>query len=130
MGLTFYFQQSTRQWFAEPGFVPGFGGQAYGRVACWVSAEGDKTLVQVQHQLLSRMQLAESRINVNGECLMIVPPAQNNSQGRPLNIVNNNRGGYLMVKRASVGNGTTTPAFRHFQWPEMGGESNGLSKCR
>lgn len=108
---------AARQWFAEPGFVPGFG-QAYGRLASWVSAQGDRTVVQVQKQLLSRVELAEGRISASGECLLVLPGI--NSQGRPLATASK---GYLFVKRSLDG----TNIFKQFQWTNV---PPGLGKYR
>ena len=95
-------------------------GHAYGRLASWVGAQGDQTLVQVQRQLLSRAELAEGRVTAAGECLLLMPGQH--SQGRPLGTANK---GYLLIRRTAEGK---APLFRHFQWEN--GILEGLAKCR
>ncbi|CAD5232657.1 unnamed protein product [Bursaphelenchus xylophilus] len=61
-----------RQWFAKPGFVPEFGPQT-GKTASWVSAKGDRTLIQSHQRLFSRNQLDECQIIANKSCLALIP---------------------------------------------------------
>uniref|UniRef100_A0A914IDA9 4Fe-4S ferredoxin-type domain-containing protein n=1 Tax=Globodera rostochiensis TaxID=31243 RepID=A0A914IDA9_GLORO len=108
---------AVRQWFAEPGFVPGFG-QAYGRLANWASAQGDRTVVQVQQQLISRAELADGRITASGDVLMVLPSVAGRAQQHK-----NNTRGYFMVGWNNNGTGTATGdrmallRFRHRIWP-------------
>ncbi|KAL3078261.1 hypothetical protein niasHS_012148 [Heterodera schachtii] len=115
--------RALRQWFAEPGFVPGFG-QAYGRIANWVSAQGDRTVVQVQRQLISRAELADGRITASGDLLMLLPSA-----GRAQQQQKNGTRGYFMVRRSNCGEiatgigRTEMGRFRHRNWQTQQRES-------
>ncbi|CAD5224052.1 unnamed protein product [Bursaphelenchus okinawaensis] len=61
-----------RFWFAKPGFVPEFGPQT-GKTTSWISAKGDRTLIQSHQRLFSRNQLDECQVTANKGCLALIP---------------------------------------------------------
>ncbi|KAI1714938.1 PHR domain-containing protein [Ditylenchus destructor] len=63
---------TNREWFAEPGFVQGFG-QTHGRLASWVGAQSDRTIIQCQRQVISQADLANCQVTANQEYILVVP---------------------------------------------------------
>lgn len=65
-----------KHWFARPSFVSGFGQQAQ-ISANWVSARGDRTIIQGHRRLFSRQGLDNCHVTANRECVALVPLTRN-----------------------------------------------------
>uniref|UniRef100_A0A914QH32 Uncharacterized protein n=1 Tax=Panagrolaimus davidi TaxID=227884 RepID=A0A914QH32_9BILA len=63
-----------KKWFTEPTFVEGYG-QSSGIIASWISAVGDRTIIQTQKQIFTKQMLNDARVTARKDCLIILPPA-------------------------------------------------------
>lgn len=82
-------------WFAKPGFVQGYG-QTYGKIANWIGAQGDKTLIQAQKQIFSRNMLNECYITANKDCVLIM---QNSMERNPVVVMRKKAGVFHQIPR-------------------------------
>lgn len=87
-------EANSRFWFAEPGFVPGYG-QNYGRIASWVGAQGDRTIIQVQKQIYARNYLGECGITATRECVLILP---NTRERNPVFVLRKKHGVFFQLQ--------------------------------